>query len=109
MSKHELDKIEVKSKRIGTVSGAIEEISTKIGRDKLDEIEVESKKIGTITGKVDYKRKVIPFQKYEIVVDLTSDGRFIGIEEVRINKDFRDYGQITRQKAFEYIDSYRPE
>jgi hypothetical protein len=109
MSKRELDKIEVESKRIGTVGEVIEEITDRTGKEKLDEVEVRSKKSGTETGKVDHTRKVIPFQKYEIVIDLTSDGKFIEIVEVRIKKDFRDYDQMIRQRAFEYIDSYQPE
>jgi hypothetical protein len=109
MSKNELDSIEVKSKRIGTVGETVEEMPPKTGREKINEIEVESKESGTVAGKVDYERKIIPFQKYEIVVDLTLDGKFIRIEEVRINKDFRDPAQTIRQKAFEYIDSYKPE
>jgi hypothetical protein len=109
MSKHELDKIEVESKRSGTAGEVVEEKPTKTRKEKLDEVEVRSKESGTIAGKVDYTRKVIPFQQYDIVVDLTPDGKFIGIVEVRIRKDFREYDQKIRQKAFEYIDSYKPE
>lgn len=109
MSKHEIDRIEVKSRGAGTVGDTAEEMPTKTGREKVDEIEVESKKSGSAAGKIPYETKVIPFQKYEIVVKLTSDGKFVGIQEVRINKDFRDYSQITHQKAFDYVDSYKPE
>lgn len=109
MSKQELDRLEVESRRIGTVGEVIEEIPTKTDKEKLDEVEVRSKKSGTVTGKVDYTRKVITFQKYEIVISLTPDEKFVGIEEVRIREDFRDYSQMIRQKAFEYIDSYQPE
>lgn len=109
MSKHELDKIEAMSKRIGTVVGDAEEMLAKTKKERLDEIEAKGKKSGTERREVNYTRKVIPFQNYEIVVELTSDGKFIQIEEVRIKKDFRDSSQRTRQKAFKYIDSYQPE
>jgi len=51
---------------------------------------------------------VYPFNKYLIVVRLTSDGRFIGIEEVRINKEFRSYKR-TPQEIFRVIDEYESE
>ena len=57
----------------------------------------------------EYVIKVCPFEKYEIVVKLTSDGRFIGIEEVRVNKDFRSHRQGTSQRIFEYIEEYPSE
>lgn len=109
MSKNELDKIEVRSRRVGTVGETMEEMQAKAGIYEIKEIEVKSKERGTIAGKVNYERRIIPFQKFEIVVELTSDGKFVGIEEVRINKDFRDPAKVIRQKAFEYIDSYKPE
>jgi hypothetical protein len=56
----------------------------------------------------DYVTITYPFDKYLIVVKLTSDGRFIGIEEIRINKDFRSYKQAP-QEIFHYIDEYEPE
>jgi hypothetical protein len=36
---------------------------------------------------------VYPFDRYMITVKLTPDGRFLGIEEVAISKDFLDYAQ----------------
>ena len=109
MSKDRLDEIGVRSKESGTDGATIEEASFKKRKDRLVEIEVKSKRSGTVSSKIDLTRKVIPFERYEVVVNLTSDGRFVGIEEVRINKDFRSYSQMTPQKAFEYVDSYHPE
>lgn len=57
----------------------------------------------------EYITRIYPFDKYEIVVKLTLDGRFIGIEGIRINKDFRSYEQRASQKVFSYIDDYEPE
>jgi hypothetical protein len=47
---------------------------------------------------------VYPFEKFEIVVKITTDGKFVGIEEVRINKDFRSFSQMKSQKIFEHVD-----
>ena len=109
MSKSELDKIKENSRLFGTDCENTEQIPQKTGKEKLDEIEIKSKKSGTMAGKNNYEKKTVLFEKYEIIVELTSDGKFIGIEEVRINKDFRDYAHRIRHKAFEYIDSYKPE
>ena len=105
MSKKELDEIEAKSKKSGTVTGSI-----RMRKEKLVEIQAKNRESGTgSSSTVDYTRKVVPFDRYEIVVKLTSDGKFAGIEEVRINKDFRNYSQRVHQRAFEYVDSYPQE
>jgi hypothetical protein len=44
------------------------------------------------------------FEQYDIDVKLTLDGRFLGIEEVRINKDFRSYKNQSPQKIFIQAD-----
>ena len=44
------------------------------------------------------------FEQYDIDVKLTPDGRFLGIEEVRINKDFRSYKNQTPQRIFIEVD-----
>ena len=53
--------------------------------------------------------KIVPFNQYLIVVRLTDDGRFIGIEEIRINKDFRSFNQKISQRIIHFIDEYKPE
>ena len=75
-----------------------------------NEYEGKSKGIGTGSiSTTDYVKLVYLFERYEILVKLTSDGRFVGIEEVRVDKDFRSYKQVAPQKVFEYIDEYEPE
>jgi hypothetical protein len=72
----------------------------------------DHKDTGIGTGSTSAKEYVTinyPFEKYEIIVKLTMDGRFVGIEEVRINKDFRSYKQSIPQKIFRDIDEYKPE
>jgi hypothetical protein len=49
------------------------------------------------------------FEQYDIDIKLTPDGRFLGIEEVRINKDFRSYKQQTPQKIFTQVDELPPD
>ena len=44
------------------------------------------------------------FEQYDIDVKLTPDGRFLGIEEVRINKDFRSFKNKTPQRIFVEVD-----
>jgi len=79
---------------------------------KLEELESDEPKDGG-TGYPEpsevYVTQVYPFNQFLITVKLTPDGRFIGIEEVRINKDFRSYKQKVSQKIFHYVDEYEPE
>lgn len=56
-----------------------------------------------------YITRICPFKQYLIIVKLTTDGRFVGIEEVRVNKDFRSYKQKISQKIHRYVDEYEPE
>jgi len=51
-----------------------------------------------------YVTQVYPFDKYLITVKLSLDGRFIGIEEVQINKDFRSYKQKVSRKIYHYLE-----
>jgi len=60
------------------------------------------------TSTKEYMTLVYPIEKYLVTVKLTSDGRFVGIEEIRVNKDFRSYKQRVPQKIFNYIDEYEP-
>ena len=69
---------------------------------------------GTLaTGSHDFyekKIRVYPFGKYEITVELTSDNKFIGIVEVKINKDFLSYSQkIASTKVHDVEDYYKDE
>lgn len=69
----------------------------------------ENKSLGTGSALTKHFMTIIyPFEKYEILVKLTLDGRFVGIEEIRINKDFRSFRQSKPQKIFREIDRYEP-
>ena len=50
-----------------------------------------------------------PFGKYMIAVKLSSDGKFLGIEEVIIDRDFRSYEQKIFKETFPNIGDYVPE
>jgi hypothetical protein len=60
--------------------------------------------IATGNGLDEFVSVTYCFQKYEIIMKLTTDGKFVGIEEVRINKDFRTFKQQTPQEIFKHIE-----
>jgi hypothetical protein len=47
-----------------------------------------------------------PFGKYVIKVKLTDDNKFMGILEIKINKDFLDYKQKLISKGIHDVDEY---
>jgi len=55
---------------------------------------------------LEYRDVVYPFRKYEITVRLTPDNEFIGIVEVKINKDFISYKQRLATKGFHDVDEF---
>lgn len=65
------------------------------------------------TGSHDFNETkfiVYPFGKYEITVELTSTNEFLGIVEVKVNKDFRSYSQrITSTKVHDVEEYYKDE
>lgn len=73
--------------------------------------EYERKNIGTgyHPSDKDYITRVYAFSQYLITVKLSLDERFIGIEEVKVNKDFRSYKQKASKKIHRVVDEYEPE
>ena len=71
---------------------------------KEDSDSQKRRNIGTGRDSTEYTTKVYPFEMFEIVVKLTLDGKFVGIEEVRVNKDFRSYKNQTPQRIFAHVD-----
>ena len=65
------------------------------------------------TGSHDFdetKFIVYPLGKYEITVELTSTNQFVGVVEVKVNKDFRSYSQrITSTKVHDVEEYYKDE
>ena len=71
---------------------------------KGDLVNQERRNIGTGSDSSEYVTVLYPFEMFEIVVKLTLDGKFVGIEEIRINKDFRSYKNKTPQRIFADVD-----
>jgi hypothetical protein len=65
------------------------------------------------TGSHDFEETkfiVYPFGKYEITLELTSTNQFIGIVEVKVNKDFRSHSQrIASTKIHDVEEYYKDE
>jgi hypothetical protein len=68
----------------------------------------KSEEIGTGSQEPakDYREIIYPFGKYEITVRLTKNNEFIGISEVKINKDFLSYEQKTTTKGFHDVEKF---
>lgn len=54
----------------------------------------------------EYKEVVYPFDKYEIRVRLSHTNEFIGIVEVKVNKDFLSYKQKITSKGFHDVEEF---
>jgi len=54
----------------------------------------------------EYIEKVYPFDKYEITVRLSPTNEFIGIVEVKVNKDFLSYKQKSTSKGSHDVEKY---
>ena len=77
-------------------------------RSSWEEEYEKSKQIGTGGRELpeDCKEVTYPFDKYEIVVKLTRSNEFVGISEVRVNKDFLSYKQRTTAKGFHDVEEF---
>lgn len=68
-----------------------------------------AKSIGTASGSNEaYYSRIYHFHNYDILVKLTDDGKFVGIEEVSINKDFRSIRDRTKEVS-KHSDQLPPE
>lgn len=54
----------------------------------------------------DYKTIIYPFDKYQIKIKLSSSNEFIGIIEVKINKEFLSYKQKIASQNFHDVDRF---
>ena len=76
--------------------------------DESETDEREDRGTGSFGPSGGYITRIYPFNQYLITLKLAPDGTFIGIEEVRVNKDFRSYKQKVSQKIIRYVDEYEP-
>ncbi len=61
------------------------------------------------TGSHDFKETkfiVYKFEKYQITVELTMNNQFVGITEVKVNKDFRSYSQRIASTSVLDVEEY---
>jgi hypothetical protein len=74
-------------------------------------IEAKVKNEGTGSPSIpsEYKDIIYAFDKYEIKVRLTPDNQFIGIVEVKVNKDFLSYKQKVTSKGFHDVEEFYKE
>ena len=56
-----------------------------------------------------YKFINYPFDKYEIKIKLSDDNKFLGIIEIKINKEFLSHKQKTISKGFHDVDDFYQE
>ncbi len=77
--------------------------------DEIDGSNIFAEEDMTATGSHDFEKKkyiTYPFDKYEITVELTSSNRFIGIVEVKVNKDFRTFSQKIASANVHDVEEY---
>ncbi|MHA1195341.1 MAG: hypothetical protein ACTSRH_02455 [Promethearchaeota archaeon] len=53
-------------------------------------------------------KKIIkyPFDRYIVTIELTPDNKFLGIREIQLNKDFRNYSQKKQSQISFNIEQY---
>jgi len=57
----------------------------------------------------DYKTILYPFDKYQIKIKLSPSNEFIGIVEVKINKEFLSHKQKITSQGFLDVEEYYQE
>ena len=69
----------------------------------------ESQRTGSHDITKDYRTIVYPFGKYEITIKLSPNNEFMGILEVKVNKDFLSYKHKMVSKGFHDVDEFYKE
>jgi len=83
--------------------------------EERENMSLEDKLYKTIrgTGDIDVieKYRIINFKidKYVISIKVSDQNKFIDIDEIKINEDFRDYKQKFSSGTIRFIDNYEPE
>ena len=67
---------------------------------------MDTEATGGVTEEEGYKVISYPFDRYEIKVKLTPANRFVGIIEVKENKDFLSYRQRIATRSHVDVDEY---
>ena len=66
----------------------------------------EDQPTGTKAATQGYKTVVYPFDRYEITVKLTIDNKFVGIEQVALNRDFLSHKQKVSSVGSHEVEEY---
>lgn len=74
----------------------------------IDPIELEEKGTG-FKDSDEYLIVDYPFDKYVVKVKLTLNHEFIGILEIKINKEFLDFKQKMTSQGYHDVDEFYPE
>jgi hypothetical protein len=69
----------------------------------------EEQKTGSHYVPTPYKTIVYPFDKYEITVKLSQNNEFLGIVEIKVNKDFLSFKEKTTPKGYHDVDEFYKE
>ena len=75
-------------------------------RNVFDYKEFKEEGTGSHDVSKNYKTIIYPFDKYQIKIKVTPNNEFIGITEVKINKDFLSYKQKIALKGYHDVDEY---
>ncbi len=61
---------------------------------------------GTGSLSIPYRTVVCPFGQYEITVVLTGSNEFVGISEVKLNRDFLSYKQKVTPQGYHDVSAF---
>jgi len=77
--------------------------------NKMNEKYVNIRGTGDYKREEDYKLIEYKYDKFIIIIKISEDQRFLGIEEIKINQDFMNYKQKANLGTLSIIDNYKPE
>lgn len=69
----------------------------------------EKEETGGHEAQEEHKIIVYPFDRYQIKIELTSNNEFVGITEVKLNKDFLSYKQKISTQGFHDVEEFYKE
>lgn len=75
-----------------------------IEETKLDYSDLSQQGTGSHEVNEEYKIVTYPFDKYEIKVKLTLSDEFVGITEVKVNKEFLSHKQKAVSSGFHDVE-----
>ena len=61
---------------------------------------------GSLVDSQAHRLVVVPYGKYEVVVCLTADNRFVGIAELRVSRDFLTPEQRVSSSGYHDVEEF---